>query len=441
MLQSGEILPSELVPDIPIRMGGFAPQNYSRTYNGAIPAYMALARSLNVPAVRMLFSFGVDRFYSLLKELGMQTLHRPAGGYGLSLILGGAEGSLWDITGMYAGMARCVNNYSKIPAPKTSAFFPPVYMTHLNTPGHPPSKDFRTHPLEAPACWLTFQAMLEVTRPGDDASWRSFNSSQKIAWKTGTSYGYRDAWAVGVTPRLAIGVWVGNADGEGRPGLTGITAAAPILFDLFGMFESGEWFDCPEADLVSVDVCSYSGFRAGPHCAHTKKITITRPGLHTRPCPYCKIVHCDKTSTWRIHSQCDRVANIKAIKWFVLPPAMEWYYKQKHSDYYTLPPYRMDCAQNIQGNHRSPLSLISPGKESRIYVPIELNGRRGKTVFMAAHRNSEATIYWHLDNQYLGATRDMHQMEIAPAPGIHLLTLVDEQGEQFKRRFTVLSKE
>lgn len=441
MLQTGEILPSELVPDIPIRMGGFAPQNYSRTYNGAIPAYMALARSLNVPAVRMLFSFGVDRFYHLLKKLGIQTLHRPASEYGLSLILGGAEGTLWDITGMYAAMARTVNNYakrSKAPAPY---FFQPNYLLDHKNLNRPSINHFSENPLDAPACWLTFQAMLEVVRPGEDASWRSFSSSQKIAWKTGTSYGYRDGWAVGITPKFAIGVWVGNADGEGRPELTGIATAAPILFELFGMFDTSQWFDSPEAGLIDIEVCSRSGFRAGPNCSHTKKISITHPGLKTRPCPYCTIIHCDKTKTWRIHGQCDRIANIQAEKWFVLPPAIEWYYKQKHSDYYTLPPFRKDCAKTGQESRGTSLSLVSPGKDSIIYIPIELTGMRGKTVFMAAHRNVDSIIYWHLDGQYLGATRDIHQMEIAPAPGRHILTLVDENGERFKRKFTVLSKE
>ena len=128
MLDAGEMLPHELVPDIPTRIGSFVPQNFSKTYQGAVPANMALARSMNIPAVRMLNSFGLDRFYALLKNLGMSTLHRPAQGYGLTLILGGAEGTLWDITGIYAGMAQSVNRFFQDQQRERASFFAPGFL-------------------------------------------------------------------------------------------------------------------------------------------------------------------------------------------------------------------------------------------------------------------------------------------------------------------------
>jgi penicillin-binding protein 1C len=437
MMDAGELLPSQLVSDIPTRMGSFAPQNYSRSYQGAVPAYMALARSLNIPAVFILRSYGVDRFSALLKKLGMSTLHRPAYKYGLSLILGGAEGTLWDITGIYAAMARRLNNYSTL-NPDKPAFFPPHYVKISPTPLL--KKEEMENPLDASACWLTFEAMLEVVRPGEERAWRNFSSSQKIAWKTGTSYGYRDAWAVGVTPQYAVGVWVGNADGEGRPGLTGLTAAAPVLFELFGVLEPYGWFERPEADLVQINVCAKSGYRAGPDCAQTKTVWVTRTGLRSKRCPYCRIIHCDAQHKWQVHNECERVAAIDPVKWFVLPPAMEWYYKHNHSDYLPLPPYRTDCLDVIAGSKTATMTLIYPAPNSRIYVPIELDSRRGRTVFEAAHRNARRIIYWHLDEEYLGKTRDIHQIAIAPEPGEHTLTLVDEEGESLERKFTVLMK-
>ncbi len=443
MMNAGELLPTQLVPDIPTRMGGFAPENYSRTFQGAVPAHKALARSLNVPAVRLLHSYGVDRFYALLKTLGMTTLHRPAQDYGLSLILGGAEGNLWDITGIYAGMARCVNDASQGIVPNRSAFFPPRYLIRPQADsrtGENAISSYADDPLGAGACWLSLQAMLEVTRPDEESAWRDFSSSRKIAWKTGTSYGLRDAWAVGITPRYAAGVWVGNADGEGRPGLTGISAAAPVLFELFGLLDVRGWFDCPEADLSEVAVCAKSGYRVGPHCAKRKMARVTPAGLRSEGCPYCRIIHCDSDLTRRVHSECERVAEIRAEKWFVLPPGMEWFYKRKHSDYRPLPPYREDCLESIPGFDTASLTLICPGKSGLIYVPMELDGNRGRTVFEAAHRNPRTTVFWHLDNRYLGKTRDIHQMEIAPEPGRHTLTLVDENGDRLERRFTVLAK-
>ncbi len=448
MINAGEILQSQLVHDIPTQIGGFAPENYTRVYQGAVPAYMALARSLNIPAVRMLRSFGVDRFYNLLKQLGMTTLYRPAREYGLSLILGGAEGTLWDITGIYASMARLVNRYSDA-GRETPVFFPPKFITDgsaansskIKTSSQFVQNRIKDNPLKAAACWLTFQAMLEVVRPGEESAWKDFASYRRIAWKTGTSYGLRDGWAVGVTPQYAAGVWVGNADGEGRPGLTGIDAAAPILFEIFGLLNAREWFDIPEADLVEINVCSKSGYRAGPFCAETRQIQIMQTGLRSKSCPYCRIIHCDPELRWRVHSECERVADIRAEKWFVLPPGPEWYYRKKHSDYRLLPPLRADCLESLTGTDTASLTLIIPKQNSRIYIPRELDSRIGRTVFKAAHREPRTTVYWHLDETYLGQTRDIHQMSLAPGPGKHILTLVDENGERLERRFTVLSKE
>ncbi|HHQ49702.1 MAG TPA: penicillin-binding protein 1C, partial [Acidobacteria bacterium] len=228
MLEAGEVLPTELIPDIPTRVGGFAPENYDHSYSGAVPAAVALARSLNVPAVRMLRDHGVDRFWGELRAMGMTTLFRPAGGYGLTLILGGAETTLWDLGAMYAGLGRTVDEYAR-GVEDARPFRPLSYLAEGGVPGVQRRGAGARLP-GAAACYETLRALLEVGRPGVDAAWRRFASSRRIAWKTGTSWGHRDAWAVGVTPRHVVAVWVGNADGEGRPGLTGHASAAPVLF-------------------------------------------------------------------------------------------------------------------------------------------------------------------------------------------------------------------
>ena len=434
MLHAGELLPTQLIADIPTRFGSFSPENFSKSYQGAVPAYMALARSLNIPAVRLLSAYSVDRFSMLLKQLGMTTLRRPAHQYGLSLILGGAEGSLWELTGMYASMARTLNNAAS-GMPGKPAFFAPTYLADAE---RRPSAG--RNPFDAAACWLTFEAMQEVTRPGVEIGWKAFESSARIAWKTGTSYGYRDAWALGVTPQYAVGVWVGNADGEGRPNLTGIEAAAPILFEMFGMLEPQGWFVEPTAELVEIEVCAKSGYRAGPHCEDTKKIKAPRSALHSGACPYCQRIHCDAARTWRVHSNCEQTSAMTTLSWFVLPPAIEWFYKQGHSDYRPLPPYRADCLATLADVNALAMTLLYPPRNGKIYVPLELDGQRGRTVFEAAHRDPGKRIFWHLDGEYLGETRAIHQMSLAPAPGQHTLTLVDEDGEFLQRVFTVLEK-
>jgi penicillin-binding protein 1C len=440
MLDSGEILPTTLFPDIPTRLGGFAPRNFTKTYQGAVSASTALIRSLNVPAVRMLQSYGVGRFCSLLKSVGMTTLNRKADEYGLSLILGGAEGSLWEITGIYAGLARLA--LSQTTDQQDRVFFPPTFIPlSMDTGSNQLPDRTKSAPIAPAASWLTLDTISELIRPEEEGDWRSFKSSARIAWKTGTSYGFRDGWAVGVTPQYAIGVWVGNADGEGRPGLTGVHAAAPILFDLFRLLGDQHWFYSKPRSLVSAEVCIRSGHRAGRECSETKSILVPTAGLNSPGCPYCRIIHCDKDLQYRLHSKCSRITDMQPIKWFVLPPAMEWYYRKCHSDYKPLPPFRTDCLAALPSANIASMCLLYPGRNRLIYVPMELGGNRGRTVFQATHRDLRAAIHWHLDENYIGTTKEIHNMALMPSPGPHTLTLVDENGERLVKKFTVLEKE
>ena len=409
MLDYGELLPEQLVADIPTRIGGFQPENSAKTYGGAVPANVALAHSLNVPAVRLLRAHGLDRFAEELRGLGLSSLKRPAASYGLTLVLGGAEGSPWDLTHMYAGLARRARGL----------------------PG------FAIGP---GACWLTLSALLEVERPGEEGAWRDYLGSKRIAWKTGTSYGFRDAWAIGVTPRYAVGVWVGNASGEGRPDIRGSAVAAPVLFDVFGILGDSGWFRAPEADLVMLTTCAKSGLKAGRFCERTKEILAPPAASQAETCGYCRLVHLEASGRYRATTRTQPMGSLKAVSWFVLPPAMEWYYARSHSDYRPLPPFRPGSGERESDRSTPNLSLIFPEQGGKIYVPIELDGRPGRTVFHAAHRNPRATIFWHMDGQYLGETTELHDREARPGPGAHSLTLVDETGEELVRTFTCLSE-
>ena len=164
------------------------------------------------------------------------------------------------------------------------------------------------------------------------------------------------------------------------------------------MFRTNKWFKNPEAELVDIKACSKSGYRAGPDCKNVKTETVNKAGMNGKGCPYCQIVHCDSSLSFRVHSGCERVADIRKVKWFVLPPAMEWYYRKNHSDYYTLPPFREDCSEVMREGDKLSMTLIYPDKTGRIYIPLELDGLRGKVVFEAAHRFPDSTIYWHLDD-------------------------------------------
>jgi penicillin-binding protein 1C len=273
MQNEGQQLPTTLVPDIPTIINGFSPKNFSREYDGSVPADKALIRSLNIPAVHELREFRYEKFYSLLNEIGITTLTQPADHYGLSLILGGAEGTLWDITGAYASMARTLNHYfqhSGSDRYNKSDFHAPSYLLDHASPMDTAARGTSSH-LSAASIWLTFEVLKEVYRPGEETGWKHFQSAKKIAWKTGTSFGFRDGWAIGVNPEFAVGVWVGNADGEGRPGLTGTETAAPILFDIFSQLPGNSWFEQPRSEMLEMSICTESGLRATELCSGEKK--------------------------------------------------------------------------------------------------------------------------------------------------------------------------
>jgi penicillin-binding protein 1C len=445
MLSDGLILPNSIIPDIPTQIGSYAPQNFDLGFDGAVPANRALARSLNIPAVKLLQQYKYQRFYETLQRCGITTLNRSADTYGLSLILGGCEVTMWDIAGVYASMARALNhqtkNYGKMD-PKD--FHPPRYISkesgisNSDAVANPNPDSQSPIPLDATSIYFTFQAMQEVMRPGEEGLWQQFSSSQKIAWKTGTSFGFRDGWAIGVTPKNVVAVWVGNADGEGRPGLIGVQTAAPILFDIFRLLPNSNWWKKPTYNFSYVPVCRQSGYRANIDCPDVDTLFMPPNGNKVPLCPYHKIIHLDATGTYRVTEECESPSSMQHKSWFILSPAMEYYYKQRNADYKVLPPFKPGCTFAETGK---PIEIIYPQPDAKIYVPLEVTGQKGNTVFTAAHRRSNAKIFWSLDDQFIGTTQNFHQIGLNPSPGKHIITLVDENGISVSRQFEILEKE
>jgi penicillin-binding protein 1C len=425
LLHDGLILPNTLVADIPTQIGGYSPKNFNPDYDGAVPASRAISRSLNVPAVRMLQQYGVEKFQLVMQRLGLTTLTRTPENYGLSLILGGAEASLWDLASIYVGMARSLNHFR----PNMSRYFNNNYtpVSYIKIDEDKVDIMLVEHSLlDASAIYFTFEAMKEVARPDELAGWQYFSSSRSVAWKTGTSFGHRDAWAIGLNPSHVVAVWVGNASGEGRPNLTGVQAAAPILFDVFDLLPSAKWFEKPIDDMAYVPICRHSGYRASDICTPVDSMWIPIKGLETQACPYHTVVHLNKQQTHRVTDKCTSINEMVTKSWFILPPAMEWFYKGKNSFYKELPSYLSGCEPDTKVN---PMELIYPRIENTtIFIPKNLDGSISDAVFEVVHRNENTIIYWHLNDNYLGFTQSFHKMAIRPNPGFHQLTLVDEIG-------------
>lgn len=434
MIDDGELLPNTLVPDIPTQISGYTPQNFNNSFDGAVPAQRALARSLNIPAVLMLQEHGVNKFYELLQQFKLQNINKFPDHYGLSLILGGAESNLWDLCRTYSNLTGTLNYFNQSNGKYRSNEF--VELNYKNDF----EQDFGTLGFQktilgAGSIYLTYNAMKEVNRPEGDEAWKFYDSALQIAWKTGTSFGNRDAWAIGTNSRYVVGVWVGNANGEGRPELTGVTNAAPILFDVFNILPRKYWFQAPLNDLEIAQVCQRSGYLAQEDCPKIKQL-ITKKGKKTAVCPYHKWVHLDRTERFRVNSECESVENIVNKKWFVLPPVIEWYYKSQHIDYKALPPFRNDCQQFQQAS----MDFIYPKPNSKIYLTKDFYGKIQPVIFKIAHSNRDSKLFWSLDNRFLGETQTFHEMPIKPETGIHYIIVTDEFGNEIKRKVEIISE-
>ena len=437
MIDDRMLTPHMLVDDIPSYINGYTPKNYHKRFSGAVSASDALSRSLNVPSVLMLQDYGIDKFQYKLEQYGVSTLHYTADHYGLPLILGGAEVKLWDLCNIYSSMSRTLENYYQTSNKYNANDWressisenEQVEKNLLFVPSH----------MSASAIYVTFEAMQNLSRPTESGHWEQFSSSRRLAWKTGTSYGHRDAWAVGCTKDYTIGIWAGNADGEGRPGIVGVHLAGSLLFEILNVLPAEDrWFYEPIDDMVVAHMCKESGHLAGANCTEIDTVRIPKRSAETSACPYHKKIHLDPSLRYQVDANCIDQSDIRSRSWFVLSPEVAAYYRQSHSDYQRLPGMHPRCSSSVAQDQQ--VSLVYPHDDASIYIPIDIDGSRQQTIAKATHQDDNSTLYWHLDGHYLGSTETFHTMSIDTEMGAHVLVVVDDDGNRVSSTFDVMSR-
>lgn len=440
-IEEGTITPYQLLSDVPIFINGYSPENYNRSFDGAVTVSDALRRSLNIPAVLLLRKYGISKMINRLKDFGFTTINNSADYYGLPLILGGPDVKLWELSGVFSSMSRTLNNYIE----KDNRYFcddfhPPVLLkSNYNQINNPKEEKYLMDApiLSASAIWNTFNIMTKVERPNDDGKWEEFSSSRKIAWKTGTSFGFKDAWSVGVSKDYTVGIWVGNCNGQGRPELVGVKAAAPILFDVFGKMPYSSWFEEPLDDTKEVILCRNSGYIISNNCETADTVFVPSTAVYSEVCPYHKIILTDKSGEFLIPDRCRNELEHKIESRFVLPPLQEYYFKMKHPQYLGMPTKTLGC-DNLRTPITNQMEFIYPNFRTKVIIPKEFDGQQGKVVFKLAHRNPKSRVFWHIDNQFIKTTSEFHNIEIYLPPGQHVLTVVDEMGNKLSRDFEVV---
>jgi len=441
LMDRSRILPHEWLLDIPTRLGDLKPENADGICHGAVPADEALWRSLNIPWVRSLRDLGADPFLQWLRQAGLAHLFRSSDDYGMSLAVGGCETTLSELAAMYAALAQggvaqplvigvADRDTLRLGGP-SAAWTPPPTLPKAHETFLRGNAPLARRILSKGASWHVLEAMRHTGRSDEEAWWRAFAGGRPLAWKTGTSFGNRDAWAIGVAPGWVVAVWAGNPSGEGRTGLWGTQSSVPLLFRLFSLLPHDRpWFPPPD-DMVPVKVCKETGARATALCS-TATVMAPPAGAAAPPDRFHRTLHLDSAG-FQVNAGCEPPARQVVRNVLVLPPVVEGLWRQDHPESPSIPMWRPDCKDGLGTND---LEILYPEPGAVVRLPKGMRGAQ-KLVLEARHRNPSAQVRCFLDQTDLGLSDRFLTWVTSPDPGQHVFTCVDEAGHQARASFTV----
>ncbi len=412
----GILSPEKMVADIPVNFAGYRPVNYDETCRGVISVREALIHSLNIPAVNVASLIGLKEVHHILERGGLTTLNRPYYDFGLPLVLGACEVRLTELTNLYASLAR-------------GGRFQPV-KTLAGAENEPGVQLFSPE-----VCYLLTDILIDLRRPELADSWTASTGKFPIAWKTGTSYGRRDAWTIGYTRKYTVGVWAGNCSGEGSIDLVGASIAAPLMFRIFsaiGDNAPGEWPQVPDG-IGERLVCGTSGQPVGRFCSDkTYELFIIGKSPMT-VCTVHRPILVDRKSGKRLRANCTFNKDFCREIVEVWPPRIAtWQVENGLSD--PLPPYDPNCLVTVDGSR--PV-ILSPENGAVFEFVEEIPAEYQKIRLQASTASGGGTLHWFLDGEHLAAVEAKEVTFYVPTKGRHALLCVDNAGGSASSSFVV----
>jgi len=421
---AGLITPKSKLNDVPTNFGGYEPENYDRRFNGPVTAEFALANSLNVPAVKLLRDIGTPIMVSTMQKAGFATVRQQAKDLGLSMILGGCGVTLEELTTLFTGFAnggrvKALNYVQQ--GRKLQGTAVPV--------------------LTSEAAFLVTNTLTQITRPDLPNNFDNSYHLPRIAWKTGTSYGRRDAWSIGYNQRFTIGVWVGNFSGVGVPELSGANTATPLLFQLFNALDYNSprgWFrpptGGPDARLAMRQICPDSGEVPGDSCAARATDYYIMGVSANRHCVHQKIVFTDLAGRMSYCAHCLPEQGAVRRSYPNLAPELIAYYTVKRIPYVAIPTHNPACERLFgTGADQKPL-ITSPNDGSEYFIdpksPTEI-----QLACQAA--NDVQAVYWYLNDRLIRKATPAEGVFIKPKPGVLKISCVDDRGRHSDIRIVV----
>jgi penicillin-binding protein 1C len=420
-LDEGIVIPDTFLLDIPTDFSGYVAENYDSRYRGKVTLETALILSLNAPAVRMLSRVGLGDFHKLLLKGGLSTLDRPSEKYGLPLILGAGEVRLLDLTNLYTTLARGGSHGSLRVSDKFGG------------------DEAETRLFSREASYLITEILTGLERPDMPANtWALTEDVPEVAWKTGTSYGNRDAWSIGYSSKYTIGVWVGNPDGRGEKGISGSGHAAPILFDVFrGIEGDGARIVKPQGlNLGTIEVCRESHLLPTPYCRERDKVTYIRGVSRIPRDSYSKRIFVDSETGDLLLGDCigERPHEARVVTTY--PPELVAWWMADGKKVDGIPPLSPYC-NDVSSEH--PPKILSPDKDTHYRMLNGMPAQYQRVELIAGVSEEVDKLYWYQDAKLVSTARPFKKTFIPLEAGTHHLVVIDSSGRSDSMTYKVES--
>lgn len=401
----GIATPKTIIADVPISFSGYEPENYDEKFYGNITIENALASSLNVPAVKILDQMQPASLIQKMIDAGFRQVRNDKDNLGLSMVLGGCGVTLEELTNLYSIFAN-------------KGIYQPLRFIQYD------SSDYKKQILSPGAAYMITEILTQLKRPDLPIDWDNSMHTPKIAWKTGTSYGRRDAWSIGYNRNYTIGVWVGNFSGEGVPELNGADKATPLLFQLFNAIDYNsekQWFSMPE-DIQLRYVCSQTGLVPGNLCTDLI-IDYFVPGVSgTQECNHLKKVFVSPDSTMSYCTVCLPELGYVQAYFPNLSPEILTYYDANNIHYQKIPPHNPDCERLISG---SKPQITSPVDNNEYFV----NVLDSMEIMLSCHvANDVSKVFWYVNNKFFRQVKAGENIFFQPVKGKNEITCSDDKG-------------
>jgi penicillin-binding protein 1C len=406
----GIITPKNIINDVPTNFNGFEPENFDRKFNGKVSVEFALANSLNIPAVKVVKDLGKTILIEQLKKADFQTVKKHEKDLGLSIVLGGCGVTLEEMTQLYAAFAND-GNWQKTEMLDDKLTERKVRNTSIISPS---------------ATYLITEILAQIKRPDLPNNFDYTYRLPKIAWKTGTSFGRRDAWSIGYNKKYTVGVWVGNFSGEGVPELSGAEIATPLLFQLFNTLDynaSNEWFIQPK-DVVSRQVCAESGDLPSEYCNNKILDYSIKNISHTRKCTHLKKLNVNLSESMSYCMQCLPVEAYKEKLYNNLSPELISFYELKHILYEKIPLHNPNCTRFFKTDNNAPM-ITNPNHGSEYFLSVNDTHQLQLACQTA---NDVREVYWYINDHLLKKTSANKPVFFTPSLGKLKISCTDDKG-------------